>query len=384
MANTYADTTGVLSVVAITPVIEALFGDLRLEKDEDGEGTVGFRKMAESETLEWSDIIDRLQTLAEGFGFKVEDDDSSDADADKVLWALAKHFSTSENEELAALIEQCEFEGGASYDALFTLATCFDDGHGLTALQYEGAVHCDRPRLHQFGGFAGFIGKECFFEGDSSSFVTLGASLDGALVAADTQAAAEVLRKHVCSIMAGFTSDDMRTAVRLHLSDLLRTEELEGTPEADMLKKPSVELLQRMVAESVFDHYDFGDQISVEDMGGWEWCSPGTEWTRSVFVRSVGVNVRSKYTFTIKFKPGSALIEEAYAIASCGSPVGSYQTQDYYIWTEEGDCQNKTGQLAEAVTWCLDFRRSGRKSYITNAKNDVFDLDGLLRNWRGH
>lgn len=76
-------------------------------------------------------------------------------------------------------------------------------------------------------------------------------------------------------------------------------------------------------AEAEYQSYDFGE-VGVEDAGGWEYGSHGDEWTRPVFVRTEeGAESSEKITFTVRFKPGSADVDEAYAIDSHGSIWGN-------------------------------------------------------------
>jgi hypothetical protein len=42
---------------------------------------------------------------------------------------------------------------------LFLIATRFDDGHHLTAIQFEGCWYCSKPRLFEFGGNGCYLGR---------------------------------------------------------------------------------------------------------------------------------------------------------------------------------------------------------------------------------
>ena len=70
------------------------------------------------------------------------------------------NFTVDQDEELAHLIEHHPFENEADLEALFLIASRFDDGHQLTAILFEGCWHCIKPRLFEFGGDACFLSKE--------------------------------------------------------------------------------------------------------------------------------------------------------------------------------------------------------------------------------
>ena len=84
--------------------------------------------------------------------------DGEDRDAELSMPALidliAPHFGADQNQDLANLIEHHPFEGSADLDALFLIATCFDDSHHLVAIQLEGCWRCSR---HGFSSSAGMV-----------------------------------------------------------------------------------------------------------------------------------------------------------------------------------------------------------------------------------
>jgi hypothetical protein len=65
----------------------------------------------------------------------------------------------------------------------------------------------------------------------------------------------------------------------------------------------------RVLADQVFEGYDFGDSMSVEDAGGWEWSFGNTLATRSVFVKdSEQPDADSvRYRFMVEFKAGAVI-----------------------------------------------------------------------------
>lgn len=47
------------------------------------------------------------------------------------------------------------------------------------------------------------------------------------------------------------------------------------------------------------------------------------------------------------------------------------QNERYYVWTDDGSCDNCTDSLAEAKQWADEFEIEGRESYVTNADSMV-------------
>lgn len=380
MANTYSDMTGVLQAKKITPVIKAFFDDCGLEEAEMGVGTIGFRLMAEANTMRWEDIISSLASVAGDLGCDTSnfsEDVDGDLDPEAVIWALAKHFGKDDDEELAAFVEQCTFEDDASLDAVFLLARLFDDGHELKSIQFEGAWHCDRPRVGEFGGFGGFIGKEIFVSGDSRKWVDLGESIEQALCKCDVNAAAENLRTHIGGILAAIADDDLRNAVRVELSERLREPTV---AEGSSYRKGSVEELQAIVADHLFTSYDFGSQVMFDGVDGWQYETPGFERSRKIYLANESEEPATveKATFTVRFKPGTAIVDEAYAINAQGGIFGSYAKHDFYLWVD-ADCSDKTDNLGQALQWLNDFLSEGRDAYIADENNKVIDLESLLK-----
>lgn len=222
MANSYYDMTGVLCLKDVTPVIRALFGGLSIDPDHPGSGEVYFCDMAEVNSHAWDSVLEELIALADSLGIDLEGDDSGDeVESDCLLWALARHFGKPEDGALAALIEASTFEDDADLESLFVLAQAFDDGHGLTAIRFEGCWHCDKPLLFHFGGDGGFIGRGTSVQGSSSMFMQLGQELDAALAAADVDGAAVVLQRHLANVLAGVDADKTRADLRAALAAVL-------------------------------------------------------------------------------------------------------------------------------------------------------------------
>ncbi len=376
MANDYYDMTGTLRLKQQTGVIDALFGGLRLESEPAG--AISFRCMSEEDTMSWDAIFEALEDLASNlninapFGSSTTDDPKGD-----LLWALAAHFNASQNEELASLIDAGGFDDDASLDALFVLARAFDDGHGLTGIQYEGAWICDKARLGHFGGDGGFIGTQIGIGGSSTQFADLGEAIETALCGADHNQAAELLRKHVGQILAGITDTGLSTAVRLKLAELLQVEPTIAPLVPAPVLKISGDDLRRLLAEDAWNRYTFGDAVRVESVKGWEYATGGSVWSRTLFIQPVDESTDTvKVTFSVWFKAGSASINEVYAVSGDGKFLGALPRTEYYLWCD-ADCGDKTGDLAEAVQWCAQELAKGRDACIANSDQVVINLDSL-------
>jgi hypothetical protein len=216
MANNYYDATGVLILDQVTPVITALFGAFRLDATFPGDGEVTIARLSESDDPQWDDVLDGLVELAKAFGQPLPASDELGLPA--VLRALAKHFRAEDREDLKQLIEHQSFEDEAELEDLFLIATCFDDGHGLTAIKLEGAWYCDKPRLFEFGGEGVFISREVTLYGASLLALELGHGLREALLQGDLDEAANWLTLHLNRLLSGIRDADTREALRLKLA----------------------------------------------------------------------------------------------------------------------------------------------------------------------
>jgi hypothetical protein len=216
MANSYYDATGVLILDQVTPVITALFGAFRLDATYPGDGEVYIARLSESDDPQWDDVLDGLVELAKAFGQPLPASDELGLQA--VLRALANHFRAENREDLKHLTEHHAFEDTAELEDLFLIATCFDDGHGLTAIKLEGAWYCDKPRLFEFGGEGVFISREVTLYGTSSLALELGHGLREALLQGNLDEAADVLTQDLNRLLSGIRDADTREALRRKLA----------------------------------------------------------------------------------------------------------------------------------------------------------------------
>jgi hypothetical protein len=234
MANNYYDATGVLVLDRVTPVISALFGRFRLDPTYPGDGKAYIVRISESHVPQWKDVLLDLIALAAELDLPVPSNDceagddgtdgTDDDDAPSlsvVLDLLASHFGAQQNTELLNLIEHAAFEDDADLDALFLIATCFDDGHKLVAIEFEGCWHCSKPRLFEFGGAGLFLSRELSLFRGSSTAMQLGQALRTAIVANDPAAAATLIAKEAQGVLDAISDYHFRARVADRVAALL-------------------------------------------------------------------------------------------------------------------------------------------------------------------
>ncbi|MCW3660290.1 hypothetical protein ACVSNE_00190 [Pseudomonas aeruginosa] len=232
MANNYYEGTGVLMLDRVTPVIKALFGDFALDENYPGNGQAYIARIAETNDPQWSDVFDGLEDLAAQLSVPMPEDEGSDDEGlpiPQVLERLAEFFGGSKDEELANLIEHYNFEDGADLDALLLIATCLDDGHHLTAIQFEGCWYCSKPRLFEFGGDGCYLSREVQVVRASSQVLQLGDQLRKAILAADAEKASAVIAMEAGSLLAGIHDGQFRMNVRRRVAERLAQAPAIGT-----------------------------------------------------------------------------------------------------------------------------------------------------------
>jgi hypothetical protein len=219
MANNYYEATGVLVLDRVTPVIQALFGAFALDESHPGNGQAYIAQIAETTNPQWPDVLDGLEDLATQLGIPMPDDEG--LSIPPLLELLAVHFGADEDEELGNLIERHSFEDTADLDALFLIATRFDDGHHLTAIQFEGCWYCSKPRLFEFGGNGCYLSREVRVISSSSQALQLGDQLRKAIVAADIEEASALIALETINLLAGVSDEPFRMNLRRRVAERL-------------------------------------------------------------------------------------------------------------------------------------------------------------------
>jgi len=219
MANNYYEGTGVLVLDRVTPVIKALFGAFRLDEHCPGNGQAYIAQIAETNDPQWTDVLDGLENLATQLGIPMPDDE--ELSIPPLLERLAAHFGADQDGELENLIEHHQFEGGADLEALLLIASRFDDGHHLTAIQFEGCWYCSKPRLFEFGGNGCYLSREVQVFRTSSQALQLGDQLRKTIVASDIEEASALIALEAANLLAGINDEHFRLNVRDRVAERL-------------------------------------------------------------------------------------------------------------------------------------------------------------------
>jgi hypothetical protein len=219
MANNYYEGTGVLLLNRVTPVIKALFGAFALDENHPGNGQAYIAQIAETNDPRWTDVLDGLENLATQLDIPMPDDE--ELSIPPLLERLAAHFGADQDEELENLIEHHQFEDSADLEALLLIATRFDDGHNLTAIQFEGCWYCSKPRLFEFGGNGCYLSREVQVFRTSSQALQLGDQLRNTILAADIEEASALIALEAANLLAGITDEQFRLNVRHRIAERL-------------------------------------------------------------------------------------------------------------------------------------------------------------------
>lgn len=228
MAENYYDATGVLVLDRVTPVITALFSGLNLDATHPGGSQVYIALTSEGSGALWDNITEELAELATSLGLTLPADEIPPIQ--EVLELLARHFGADQDEALSSMIEQHQFKDSADLDALFLIATRFNDGHNLSEICFEGCWHCSKARLFEFGGEGYFLSRE--FEAFSSSrqALQLGQEICNALLSNELDKAAEVIAREAHRLLAGLNDEAQRADVQQRVATLLQaTPSVEST-----------------------------------------------------------------------------------------------------------------------------------------------------------
>ncbi|MGU1062139.1 hypothetical protein ACSEPQ_04595 [Pseudomonas aeruginosa] len=209
MIYNYYDSTGVLMLDRVTPVINALFGAFNLDETDPGNGHARLTRLSESDEPQWSEVLELLVKLAGELDLAVPT-----GNIRSTLWALVEHFGADQDEDLARLIERHAFEDTADLDALFQIASCFDDGHHLSAILFQGCWNCSKPRLFQVGGDACFMSREVSLFGASSHTLEIGMEVRKAYLAGDVDAACIRIAQEATRLISGIADQQFGTLVQ--------------------------------------------------------------------------------------------------------------------------------------------------------------------------
>jgi hypothetical protein len=208
MANTYDDATGVLlfdGPAVMTPVIRMLFTPFNLD-ETSYEGVDSQRyiaQLSEENEYDWDSYLEILiENARTTFGMVIPE---ACAPAE-VIRMIGIHFGA----DLAAFSDKIDFEGGVSIGSLVKLALLLLDGHNLVGYALQGAWHCDRPRLWEFGGWAVYQSKRYAIDQSSADVLGFAREMDAAL-ATDSLTAAGILYRWIEASLNGIADEPVRS-----------------------------------------------------------------------------------------------------------------------------------------------------------------------------
>jgi hypothetical protein len=214
--STYA-ATGVLVLERVTPIITALFDGFHLNANYPGNGRAYIAFTGDGASQSWAHILGNLSSLGARRGILPRED----PEPKTLLLAWAKHFHAEQDKELQGLIEYCLFEKEADLDPLFLLATRFDDGHKLTAIEAEGCWYCNKLRLFGFSGDTCFYSREFCLDNDTGSFLSLAGSLHETLRKQDLGEAAGLIALETWRLLEGIVDEHVRDTVHRRVIEYL-------------------------------------------------------------------------------------------------------------------------------------------------------------------
>lgn len=219
MANDYSEGTGVLVLEKVTPVINALFGPLRLDVSYPGHGEAYIALSSEKGDPSWDQILENLRSLAIVLPLKTPPSPQDTLSA--LLHTLAVHFGVENEAAFSEIAENDRFVGSVDPDTLFRIAIWLDDGHGLQAIKLQSAQHYSTLCLFEFGGAGFFISKEVALSSTSSDALSLGDDLQKALRSADLDAGAARIVLEVETLLASVSNTTQRKGLHWRVADLL-------------------------------------------------------------------------------------------------------------------------------------------------------------------
>lgn len=219
MANNSTTGTGVLKLKAVTPVIKALFGVFSLEEIPLGDGAAYIRMSTDEGLQTWADVKKALGELAVQEQVIVHGEKASLSEL--VNW-LARHYGKDAS-SVTDMLESIPWEP-TTLAEMFDLAQVLDDGHGLHAIELEGANTCSRPMVGDVGGFGIFITERVVMKVTSQDALSVGERLDTAVQRSDVVQAARVLQTQVRVLLTAISDEAFRAKVANELRIALELE----------------------------------------------------------------------------------------------------------------------------------------------------------------
>lgn len=216
MAEDYYKAAGVLMLDHVTPVIRALFSIFTLRETFDGmrESYVGIAQ--KHPPVLWGELLAHLTCFAQWLGCPLPS--NATIDIKTCLDLLSTHFQVEQG-HVDELIARLDPSKPVYLDDVFLLATHFDDGHGLMAIEITGARYCTEPQLFALSCNSMYICREMVLRTSSTTASTLGGTIHTALHQGNIRDAANGLVLGVESIFfRAFRDEALRDTLREQLA----------------------------------------------------------------------------------------------------------------------------------------------------------------------
>jgi hypothetical protein len=213
--------TGFLDLDQITPVIDALFGAFNLgETCSTAFDKFYVVRIAESNYPQWNGVRKSLVALAAQLGL-VLPDQADGPSMQTVLRILAAHFGADQDEDLKNLIEHHSFEYKAGLEALYLIATCFDDGHNLTSFAFEVGWQGGMTSLSGGCARACYLSREVRLFDNTSQITMLGRVLHQAILNANVEKIATLMLKGIAALLSSIRNEALRRCVQRCIAERL-------------------------------------------------------------------------------------------------------------------------------------------------------------------
>jgi hypothetical protein len=123
MANHYHDTTGVILIGGVTPVIQALYASFELDPGHPGNGEAYVANIGEQTDSSWSTVIESLALLADKMGARMPSGNHPRDAPQELFLTLGRHFQPGHPQDgdapsdLLHLADQLDFQGMADFES---------------------------------------------------------------------------------------------------------------------------------------------------------------------------------------------------------------------------------------------------------------------------
>jgi hypothetical protein len=211
---------GVLILQRVTPIITALFeGYLACRHSRKGQASLAFTIAS---IPSWARILGNLAALGVRQG--ILPPKKKHPQPEPLLLAWARHFHVEQDKTLLELIEYERFDREAELDPLFFLATRFDDGHRLTAIETADGWTGDRPPRPGFGATTTFYSREFCLESRIEDFQELAGCLHETLRRQALDETAGYIALETWRLIEGILDGAVRDAVLARVIERLTPE----------------------------------------------------------------------------------------------------------------------------------------------------------------